>query len=215
MIRAVLFDLDGTLLDTLGDIHKTLNESLVRFSYPTVTLEQTRSFVGDGACELVKRAVPKGQPWEECFEDFRTHYAVCDNSLTVPYEGELVLLKKLAACGVKLAIVTNKPHDAALKAVRDCLNGISFDFVGGDSGAFPCKPDPSLARYAALNMRVAPSECAFVGDGETDVLTAINADMTGVACLWGYRPKEALAAAGATCFAQNYAELEEILFKLI
>ncbi len=215
MLRAAIFDLDGTLLDTLDDIRRTLNDTLERFGYPTLSVEQAKAFVGNGAKKLVQRALPSDvKNFDEVFEDFRAHYATCDNAFTKPYDGELSLLKKLQRKGVKLAVVTNKPQDAAQKAIADCLGEISFEKIVGYTGDFPAKPDPTATAFTALTMRVAPSECVFIGDGETDVQTAINAGMAGVACLWGYRSKEVLQAAGATRFASDYRELEEILDSL-
>ncbi len=210
-MRAVLFDLDGTLLDTVADIHKTLNECLLKFGFPAITLEQTKSFVGDGAEMLVKRATSQGERWEECYADFRVRFAQSDNALTYPFDGEIALLKSLQARGVKLAVVTNKPQEAAEKAVRERLSEISFDMVAGDCGWFPVKPDPTLARYVALSLRVPFSECVFVGDGEPDAQTALAAGMRGISCLWGYRSKEQLERAGATEFAQSYEELGKLL----
>lgn len=213
MVQAVLFDLDGTLLNTLPDICKSVNEALKKFSYPPVTPEQTKAYVGDGARKLIERAVPAGAAdTEACYEYFRTLFASSDNALTFPYEGEIALLKRLKAANVKLGIVTNKPQDAALRAVKCRLPEVEFDFIGGDTGDFPCKPDPSLARYAALTMRVFPEDCAFVGDGETDVKTARAAGMFSVACLWGYRTREQLEKAGATRFARDFSQLGELLF---
>ncbi len=211
MIRAVLFDLDGTILDTLSDIRRYVNDMLRARSYPEISLEQTRRYVGDGARQLIDRALPKDAPdAEACFEAFRSAFAHNDQSETRLYPGELAVLKRLKATK-KLAVVTNKPQDAAEGCIRHFFPEGLFDFVGGDMGMFPCKPDPSLARYCALSLRVSPAECVFVGDGETDVLTARRAGMRGVSVLWGYRSKERLEEAGAELFAQNFSELEKIL----
>ena len=184
MLKAVLLDLDGTLLDTLGDIVYYVNEALAAFSFPPVTPEQTARFIGDGAWELMERAVPHGaKELNACYEYFREHFARNTQEHTRLYDGEL---EKFFPEGL-------------------------FDFVGGDTGSFPCKPDPSLAQYAALTLRVAPSECAFVGDGETDARVALRAGMFGVSVLWGYRSKEQLSAAGATRFASSYEELFRLL----
>ena len=111
-------------------------------------------------------------------------------------------------------VVTNKPQDAAENVLGQFFPEGFFDFIGGDSGLFPCKPDPSLARYAALSLRLAPGECAFVGDGEPDAKVALNAGMCGVSALWGYRTREQLEKAGATRFAADYKDLQKILEKI-
>ena len=213
MINAILFDLDGTLLNTLPDIRRHLNDALTAHGFPAIGEEQAKRCIGDGARKLVERAFPEGAEFsEEVFADFSKRYAENDNSLTCLYDGEEEFLKRLVKRGVKFGIVTNKPQDATAGCVKKFFSEIPFAFDGGESGLFPCKPDPTLARYAALTMRVPVGECAFVGDGETDAKTAINAGMFGVSTLWGYRTKEQLKAAGATRFAESFEELEKILF---
>lgn len=213
MIKAILFDLDGTLLNTLPDIRRHLNDALTAHGYPAISEEQTRRCIGDGARRLVERAFPAGEKFsEEVFEDFSRRYATNDNSCSRLYDGETEFLKMLVKRGIKFGIVTNKPHEATLGCVEKFFREYPLAFVSGESGAFPCKPDPSLALYAALTMRVPVAECAFVGDGETDALTAKNSGMFGVSTLWGYRTRAELEKAGATRFASSFAELEKILF---
>ena len=212
MLKAILFDLDGTLLDTVEDIRACLNAVMRKFGYPEATREQTCTYIGDGAFRLLERALPAGADnAQECYELFAQLYAGNTNSLTKLFDGAEAFLQKCADRGLKTAIITNKPQEATQNCVKQFFKH-KFDFVGGESGAFPCKPDPTLARYAALTMRVAPAECAFIGDGETDALTAINASMFGVSVLWGYRTRKQLEEAGATRFAHNFDELEKIVF---
>ena len=212
MLKAVLLDLDGTLLDTLGDIQYYVNEALAAFSFPPISRDQTRRFIGDGAWELMERAVPHGaKELEACYEYFREHFSRNTQERTRLYDGEIETLSALKARGLKLGVVTNKPQDATEGCIQKFFPEGLFDFVGGDTGSFPCKPDPSLAQYAALTLRVAPSECAFVGDGETDAMVARNAGMFGVSVLWGYRTKEELSRVGASRFVSSYEELFRIL----
>ena len=214
MIKAILFDLDGTLLNTLPDIRRHLNDALTLRGYPAIDEAQAMRCIGDGARKLVERAFPEGTPFdEEVFEDFQRRYAANDNSCSCLYEGETEFLNRLLERGIPFGIVTNKPHAATMGCVEKFFKDYPLAFVKGETGDFPCKPDPSLARYAALKMRVPIKECAFVGDGETDALTAINAGMFGVSTLWGYRSKEQLVEAGATRFATTFEELEKILFQ--
>ncbi len=215
MIKAVLFDLDGTLLDTIPDIQASVNDMLRRHGYPEIDYAQTCAFVGDGAKMLIERALPEGAPdLDACYEDFRVHFAASKNELTRLYPDEMETLSALRARGLKIGVVTNKPQDAAENVLGQFFPEGFFDFIGGDSGLFPCKPDPSLARYAALSLRLAPMECAFVGDGEPDAKVALNAGMCGISALWGYRTREQLEKAGATRFATDYKDLQKILEKI-
>lgn len=213
MIKAILFDLDGTLLDTVEDIRVCLNAVMRKFGYPEASRGQTCAYIGDGAFKLLERALPQGADnAQECYEMFASLYAENKNTLTKPFEGAEAFLQKCVERGLKTAIITNKPQEATQNCVKQFFKH-KFDFVSGDSGAFPCKPDPSLALYAALTMRVAPAECVFVGDGETDALTAKYAGMFGISVLWGYRSRKQLEEAGATRFACDFAELEKIVFQ--
>ena len=210
-MRAIFFDLDGTLLDTLPDIHENLNGALRAYGYSEVSIERTRACIGQGAEQLVAKALPAGaEKRDACVAHFRQHYAACANVHTRPYAGAKEFLIRAKAMGFRLAVITNKSQDATQRAVSQFFPDI-FDFVEGNSGAFPCKPDPALARYAALTLRVAPADCVFVGDGETDVLTAKNAGMHSVAVLWGYRTREQLEGVGARRFVNSYTELEKLL----
>lgn len=208
---AIFFDLDGTLLDTVRDIRFYVNEMLAHFSYPTLSEEQIRAYVGDGAKKLIERALPERTRFDECFGMFSERFSRSDSSRTTLFEGEKETLDALKARGFLFAVITNKPQLAAERCLERFFPAGYFDFVGGDSGAFRCKPDPSLTRYAALSLRVPLRECVFVGDGETDVLTAKNAGMRGIAALWGYRTREQLARAGAREFAERFGDLEKIL----
>lgn len=215
MLRAVLFDLDGTLLDTVPDIQASVNDMLRRHGYPEIDYAHTCAYVGDGAKILIERALPAGVPdLDDCYEDFRVRFAKIGNERTRLYPDERETLDALKARGLRIGVVTNKPQDAAEHVLSQFFPAGYFDFIGGDSGLFPCKPDPSLARYAALTLRVSPAECAFVGDGEPDAKVARNAGMCGISALWGYRTRECLRAAGATRFADNFPDLQKILEKI-
>ena len=210
MIKAILFDLDGTLLDTLDDIRASVNAMLREYGYPEITREQTRAYVGNGARTLVARAIPEGADLDACFEAFTRIFADNKGERTKPYEGAVACLQSLKAQGYKLGVVSNKPHYATVTLMQKFFPD-TFDFIMGDDGSFPRKPDPTLARYAALTLRVPCGECLFVGDGETDVLTAKNAGMAMAAVSWGYRTVECLKQAGARHFINNFAELEKFV----
>ncbi len=211
MIKAVLFDLDGTLLDTLPDIRLSLNETLAKFGYPLLSASETRAFIGDGAKRLVERALPANAPdLDAVYEDFRARYAASENALTRPFDGIEELLLALKERGIGRAVVTNKPAEAAKKAVAQFFCDL-IDVVCGDSGKYPVKPDPTATLHAASSLGARAEECLFVGDGEADVLTARNADMGGVFVLWGYRSRAQLEAVGGKTFLSSPRELLPIL----
>ncbi len=211
-MKAIFFDLDGTLCNTLGDIQFHVNKMLASRGYPEISEEETKAYVGDGAKKLIERALPNGaEDIDGCYEEFLASFSVSDGRLLSLYEGEREALDALKERGFLLAVITNKPQAATLGTLKKFFPEDYFSFVGGDSGMFPVKPDPSLTRYAALTLRVSLKDCVFVGDGEQDVFTAKNAGMRGISALWGYRTRAQLNLAGATEFAENFAELLKIL----
>lgn len=214
MYKAIIFDLDGTLLNTSRDICKTLNASLAKFGCPAVTVEQTLSYVGDGAKKLIERAAPHNfKEFDELYADYLKRFAACDNSLTSLYPYEAEFLSAAKGRGIKLAILTNKPADATARVYNMYLAPFSFDVVVGNDARFALKPDPSAALYIADELNVSAGDCLFVGDGEADAKTAAAAGMGHVAALWGFRTRSQLAAAGASRFANDYSELYNIVLK--
>ena len=211
MLKAVFFDLDGTLLNTIPDIHACINASLVKFGYPAIDEAHTTAYVGDGAKLLVERALPANCPdVDRVYEDFHTCFAADPSDRTQLYPDEMQVLRVLKERGLKLAVITNKPQDAAEAVLKKFFPEGLFDFIGGDTGMFPCKPDPSLARYAALTMHLAPAECAFVGDGEPDIAMARAAGIDIISVTWGFRTKEQLEKAGGTVFLDKTKMLAEL-----
>ena len=215
MIKAVIFDLDGTLLNTSVEINLLINKALSKFNLRQISLKQTIEYIGNGAKKLVERAVPEeySHLTEKVFEYFSKIYAECDNSNTTLYDGEEEVLYYLKQNGVKLAIVTNKPQAAANAVYKKLLSKFNFDLVIGQSEKFPVKPNPQSTLSAINSLGVEKEECLFVGDGETDVQTAINSKVNCVAVLWGYRNREQLKEVGAVNFAKSYCELKDFIKK--
>ena len=215
MYKLIIFDLDGTLLDTLPDIYTVLNGSLSKFGLPEITLEQTKKFVGNGAEKLVKRAVGDSVLFEEVYADYSVQFPECGNANTKLFEGEKEVLKELRNCGVNFAVITNKPQRAAERVMAKFFGDIGFDFIIGQSDKHPLKPDPTSALAIIKSTGLNKSECLFVGDGETDVQTARGAGIDCVSVLWGYRSREELEKVGAKHFANDWRELEKFAKKLL
>lgn len=217
MLKAVIFDLDGTVLDTLSDLNACMNEALAQFGCPPITPAQTRAYVGNGGLLYATRALPADRRGEaERF--YREIYCPilfrCQNRLTKGFPGEEDCMAALKAAGIRLAIVTNKSQEAADTLRATLLGAYAFDVVFGNREGIPVKPDPTAVRMVLQELGVTPAEAAFIGDGETDVQTAKNAGMRSVSVLWGYRTRKQLEEAGAECFAESFAQLQEILLSM-
>ena len=214
MYKAVIFDLDGTLFDTLPDIQAVLNSTLKKYDLPTLSRKQTMQFIGNGARELVRLAIGKDNEYrlEEILAEYRRAYAENDGKLSKFFAGEEQALSALKAKGVMMAIFTNKPHNVALKTNEVYFAHFGFDYILGQMDSLPLKPAPDGVYKILQELGVSAQETLFVGDGETDVQTAKNAKLDCVSVLWGYRTKEQLEKAGATKFVENFDELQrEIL----
>ena len=211
--EAVVFDLDGTLLDTLEDLRSSVNHALRLHGFPERTYEEIRTFVGNGVRNLMLKAVPGGDAepaFEAVFADFRSHYAVHWRELTAPYEGVMSLVAELHRRGLKLAVVSNK-SDAEVKNLCAEFFGDMIACVRGEVPDVPRKPEPDSV-FLALEALGVPREAAlYVGDSEVDVRTARNAGLDCVAVTWGFRLREELEEAGAETFIDSPAELVEMI----
>jgi phosphoglycolate phosphatase len=209
MYKGIIFDLDGTLLNTSLDIHAVLNDSLNHFGLPQISLEKTVEYVGNGAKILVERAIPKDKNYllEDVYKYYAAHFAACNNDLTCLYDGEEEVLLKLKEKGVKFAIVTNKPQNATEGVYRKHLSHFNFDYVLGQTDKFPLKPSPNSTLFVIDKIGLKACDCLFVGDGETDIETAKNAGVDCLSVLWGYRGEDKLRAAGGRNFVGNYQQL--------
>ncbi len=199
--RAVLFDLDGTLLDTLDDIGDSMNRVLAARGFPPHGMDRYRYFVGDGARTLVQRTLPEdrrdARTVEECLSQYRAEYAAHWKDKTRVYDGIPELLDGLTARGVRLAVLSNKPHDATAQCVEAFLPRWRFDAVHGQQDGIPHKPNPAGAQSVARTLGLAPVEFLYLGDTATDMQTAVAAGMFPVGALWGFRPAQELADHGA------------------
>lgn len=212
-VKAIIFDLDGTLLNTLEDLQGSVNAALSRFSMPLRTLDEVRTRVGNGIYKLIERAVPDGTDGETVqavFAAFRESYAAHYMDKSAPYDGILELLRELKRRGVRTAVVSNKAHPMA-KGLCDDRFGELVNAVFGESETVPKKPDPQMV-FAALDaLGVAKTEALYVGDSEVDHRTAQNAGLRSISVLWGFRSEDDLRAAGASEFLSAPAGLLDCL----
>ncbi len=194
MIKAVVFDMDGTLVNSLEDIAFSVNCALAEYGYKSRSLEEIRSFVGNGADMLIKRALPSdGQKdFDKVFNTYRGHYKKNLCVRTKPYDGIIPLLDTLKSMGIKTAVVTNKNDDDA-KYIADKLLKNKIDaVVGADLNKRKKKPDPEPVLLALNMLGVSRNEAYYAGDSETDIETARNSDMKCIGCSWGFRERSIL-----------------------
>lgn len=205
----ILWDMDGTLLDTLEDLADALNYALARFGYPERTIEEVRCFVGNGARRLIIQAVPEGADVDAVLQVYLDYYGTHCQIKTGPYDGIPEALEQLCR-KYPMAVVSNKP-DGAVKQL--CAQYFPALFACGEGAGCPRKPAPDLVFKAMKAIGV--ETCIYVGDSEVDVLTAKNAGVPCLSVLWGFRDREELEAAGGQHFCARPAELIEKLEELI
>ena len=207
--KAVLFDMDGTLLDTLADMAAAVNHILSVHGYPLRTVEEVRTFVGNGARKLMERALPPdvtGDAFEALLEEYRQWYEAHACVKTAPYPGVPAVLAALHRAGVRCAVVSNKPDGATRELAARFFPGLP---AFGQQDGIPAKPAPDMVYHALAELGVEASAAAYVGDSEVDVALARNAKLPLVAVSWGFRGREALEEAGAALVVDDAATLLE------
>jgi phosphoglycolate phosphatase len=213
--KAVLFDLDGTLLDTIGDLTDAMNEAMGEMGLPGHDVAACKYYVGDGLRNYALRALPEGRRDEatlaRCCELFRAAYARCWHVKTRPYEGIPELLDALAQRKLALCVLSNKPDDFTKLTVRELLAQWRFAAVRGVGADGVTKPDPAGALAIAAQLGLAPADFFYVGDTGTDMATAAASGMYGVGATWGYRPAGELIAGGAKVLIDGPTDLLELL----
>lgn len=199
MYKAVIFDLDGTLLDTLGDLTDSVNEMLGEFSCPERSLEEIRLFVGNGMKNLVERSVPEDFDKSKltfAYEFFRQSYKKNMRNKTCPYDGILMCLEELQKLGIKTAVTSNKNDDAVKGLCEEYFGNLVTLAVGAREGV-PSKPDPTMVNNVIKELNVKKADCIFIGDSDTDILTAKNTGLESIGVLWGFRDREVMEKAKA------------------
>jgi phosphoglycolate phosphatase len=213
--KAIIFDLDGTLLNTLHDISNSINRILSSHSFPTHSKDVYRYFIGNGSMTLIERALPHNQrnakTIQLCHTEFTNDYVQNWNVESFAYDGVSEMLDALCVRNIRLAILSNKPHDFTLKCVQAHLNQWPFEIVLGQQEKIPKKPDPAGALWISQKMDILPSEFLYLGDSSVDMTTAISAGMFPAGALWGFRTKKELIKAGANAILNHPLEILSLI----
>ncbi len=213
--RVALFDLDGTVLDTLDDLTAAVNHALAREGFPTHTRENVCAFVGNGIGKLIERAIPSGTDEATAarvLDEFKRYYAAHCAVHTRPYEGILPMLCALREAGVKTALVSNKADFAVQALAKDYFEDL-FDVALGERADIPRKPAPDMVHHVLAQLGADKEDAVFIGDSDVDVFTANNAGLPCIGVTWGFRNEPCLRAAGASCFAHTPDELLSLILQ--
>lgn len=211
----VIFDLDGTILDTLSDLAAACNEALRQNGYPERSREEVRTFVGNGVARLIQLAVPSGTPEDavqRTLDSFRTYYAKHSNDTTHPYPGIPALMKALRDHGARVAVNSNKPDAAVQPLCAHHFPGL-YDAALGEREDIPRKPSPEGARRLMARFGIDPARTLYVGDSQVDLLTAQNAGIDCAWAAWGFRRADELDGLSAPHAFQNTEELKTFIFE--
>lgn len=216
MIKNVVFDMDGTILNTIDDLYNSVNFALNSCGHPLRNMQEVLSFVGNGVQKLIERALPVGytaEQFDECFKIFMEHYNQHKNDNTAPYDGVLELMSRLSDKGIKMSVVSNK-FDAGVKELANNLFGGYLPVAIGESEQVKPKPNPSGVWMALDLMGAKKEESVYIGDSEVDFETAKNSGLTFVAVTWGFRSRELHERLGAKYIADTPLEIVDILEKI-
>ncbi len=214
MFKAVIFDLDGTLLDTLTDLAESMNNVLSRHGLPMHGIEAYKYMIGEGVEHLVRCALPVSMSDDETvkrfIDQYRDEYAKNWKNNTTPYDGIIDLIDALASQGLRLNVLSNKPHDSTLQCVKELLPFSRFDIVLGHMPGENPKPDPHGAIEISDKLGIFPEEFLYLGDTGVDMKTSVAAGMYPVGVLWGFRTKDELVDNGAKMLLEKPVDLMSI-----
>ncbi|MCF8388863.1 MAG: HAD family hydrolase [Bacteroidales bacterium] len=210
-IEGVIFDLDGTLVDSIADIGDSMNRVMLHMNFPTHTYADYRYFVGKGLRELIINAVPEAHRQDhiidECYRLMNKDYGNNYINKTKAYDGIESLVSRLKEKDIKLAVLSNKLEEMTRKVVVELLEESTFEMVMGLNQEIPRKPDPQGAMFISRQWKIKPENIAYVGDTSTDMQTAKNAGMIAIGALWGFRTKEELVEHGADILLKHPLDL--------
>lgn len=211
--KAIIFDLDGTLTDTLEDLHLSVNYALRSCGLPERSLDEVRRFVGNGVRQLIERAVPEGTEPPvvvKCFDTFHSYYIIHCQDHTTLYPGIATLLMALHTKGYRMAVVSNKIQDGVTELAQSYFRGV-IDVAIGEQPGIPRKPEPDMVYNALAQLGVDASEAIYVGDSDVDLQTAANAGLPCISVLWGFRSRNFLVAQGATMLAETPQDILQLV----
>lgn len=207
--KAIIWDLDGTLMDTLQDLCLATNHALKTYGMPERTLDEVRRFVGNGVRRLIQLAVPQGEEnplFEDVFKEFKAYYVVHCQDNTDLYDGIADTLKALKQQGIRMAVVSNKLQSGVDELYRDYLSE-TIDVAIGERPGMQRKPAPDMVDLALSELGVNKDEAVYVGDSDVDIMTARNAGLPCISVLWGFRDRDFLIQHGATTFAEKPTDI--------
>lgn len=218
MIKLLIFDLDGTLLNTLEDLTDSTNYALKEFNFPTRTIEEVRNFVGNGVAKLIERAIPNGREnanFEKCLEVFKQNYAENMNNKTAPYAGIINLLQTLKSKNYKIAVVSNK-FDIAVKGLcaRYFADLVDIAIGENEKAGIKKKPAPDTVNQVLKEFNISNTEAIYIGDSEVDIMTAKNSKMDCISVTWGFKDREFLIENNAKIIVDSPDEIINILDSL-
>ena len=215
MKKLVIFDLDGTLVNTIADLADSVNHALLTLGYPTHTHDKYPYFVGNGIYKLIERALPPDHRDEQTIRSvkaqFMDYYMLHNTDKSTVYTGVRELLQSLCEKGVAIAVASNKVHEATVAMIGKLFPGIPFDCILGQRDGIPTKPDPTIVEEILTHTRTTPTDTLYVGDSGVDMQTAHNAGITAVGVTWGLRPVEELVRHSADIIINNPMQLIEHL----
>ena len=211
--KLAIFDMDGTILNTIDDLAASLNYVLEKSGFPARTMDEVISFIGDGLRKLIERGVPEGTDSEtvdKVLADFKEYYAVHCADKTAPYDGIIELLENLRRNGCLTAVVSNKADDVVQELCRKYFDGL-FDYAVGERSGILRKPAPDSVNEVLEKLNVSRENAVYIGDSDVDIKTAENAGMDSIIAEWGFRERDFLLKKGAKTIVSAAEEIEDIV----